>query len=191
MLRNVFGGALIVVLAVILLMSNRDWVLSDQHRAVADIAALPEGQGEILSDLERIVRGYGVHVPLEPTKAQKLYQFLVLAGRVPPAQIGTDYERPRYGYSVREWTFLGMPFAWYTEYGFVLYSNNRWELVETPLIDAGHEMLMKEVGRDLRQGFFFPFWAHAWGWLYVAAVALYGWLYHRAIVRRREELGII
>ena len=190
MLRNVFGGALIVVLAVILLMSNRDWVLSDQHRAVADIAALPEGQGEILSDLERIV-GYGVHVPREPTKAQKLYQFLVLAGRVPPAQLGTAYERPRYGYSVREWTFLGMPFAWYTEYGFVLYSNNRWELVETPLIDAGHEMLMKEVGRDLRQGFFFPFWAHAWGWLYVAAVALYGWLYHRATVRRREELGII
>ena len=111
MLRNVFGGALIVVLAVILLMSNRDWVLSDQHRAVADIAALPEGQGEILSDLERIVRGYGVHVPREPTKAQKLYQILVLAGGVPPAQIETDYERPRYGYSVREWTFLGMPFA--------------------------------------------------------------------------------
>lgn len=191
MLRNVFGGALIAALAVILLMSNRDWVLSDQHRAVADVAALPEGQGEILSDLERLVGRYGVHVPHNPTKAQQLYQLLVLAGRAPPARIDPGYQRPRFGYSVREWTFLGMPFAWYSEYGFVLYSNNRWQLVETPLIEAGNDMLMQEVGRDLRQGFFFPFWAHAWGWLYVAAVALYGWLYHRAIVRQREALGIM
>ena len=191
MLRNVFGGALIVALAVILLMSNRDWVLSDQHRAVADVAALPEGEGKVLSNLERLVGWHGVHVPHNPTKAQQLYRLLVLAGRAPPAQIGDGYERPRYGYSVREWTFLGMPFAWYSEYGFVLYSNNRWKLVETPLIEAGNEQLMQEVGRDLRQGFVFPFWAHAWGWLYVAAVALYGWLYHRAIVRRRAELGIL
>jgi len=191
MLRNVFGGALIAALAVILLMSNRDWVLSDQHRAVADVAALPEGEGKVLSNLERLVSWQGVHVPHSPTKAQQLYQVLVFAGRAPPAQITNEYERPRYGYSVREWTFLGMPFAWYSEYGFVLYSNNRWQLVETPLIEAGHEALMQEVGRDLRQGFFFPFWAHAWGWLYVAAVALYGWLYHRAIVRQREALGIM
>lgn len=191
MLRNVFGGALIAALAVILLMSNRGWFLSDQTRAVADVAELPQGSGEILSNLERIVDGYGVHVPHEPTKAQKLYRVLVLAGKAPPAQIKSEYQRPRYGYSIREWSFLGMPFAWYSEYGYVLYSNDRYELVETPLIDAGHEMLMKEVGRDLRKGFFFPFWAHAWGWLYLAGVALFGWLYHRSAVRRREELGII
>jgi hypothetical protein len=191
MLRNVFGGALIAVLAVILLMSNRGWFLSDQHRAVADVAGLPEGSGEILSNLPRIVDSYGVHVPHAPTKAQQLYQVLVLAGRAPPARLAENYQRPRYGYSVREWSFLGMPFAWYSEYGFVLYSNDRWELVETPIIESGHAMLMKEVGRDLRQGFFFPFWAHAWGWLYIAGVALFGWLYHRSIVRQREELGIL
>ncbi len=84
-----------------------------------------------------------------------------------------------------------MPFGWYTEYGFVLYSNNRHELVETPLIESGHTMLMQEVGRDLRQGFFFPFWAHAWGWFYVAAAALWGWLYHRSRVQERQALGII
>jgi hypothetical protein len=191
MLRNIFGGALIAVLAVVLLMSNRGWFLSDQTRAVADVAELPQGSGKILSDLERIVTWYGVHVPHERTKAQQLYQLLVLAGKAPPAQIKSDYQRPRYGYSVREWSFLGMPFGWYTEYGYVLYSNSREELVETPLIDAGHDALMQEVGRDLRKGFFFPFWAHAWGWLYVAAVALFGWLYYRAAERRREELGII
>jgi len=191
MLRNVFGGALIAVLAVILLMSKRDWVLSDQHRAVADVAVLPEGSGKVLSNLEYLVSQYGVHVPHAPTKAQRLYQMLVLAGRAPPARIDVGFQRPRFGYSIREWSFLGMPFGWYSEYGFVLYSDNRWELVETPLIEAGNEQLMQEVGRDLRQGFFFPFWAHAWGWLYVAAVALWGWLYHRSAVKRREELGLI
>ncbi len=191
MLKNVFGGALIVVLAVILLMSNRDWVLSDQHRAVADVAALPQGSGRVLSNLEYLVREYGVHVLRTPTKAQRLYQLLVLAGRAPPAQLSSAYQGPRFGYSIREWSFLGMPFGWYTEYGFVLYSEDRWELVETPLIEAGNEQLMQEVGRDLRQGFFFPFWAHAWGWLYVAAVALWGWLYHRSVVQRRAELGLI
>ncbi|TGX52815.1 hypothetical protein E5A73_14350 [Sphingomonas gei] len=191
MLKNVFGGALIAALVVILLMSPRDWVLSDQHRAVADVAALPEGSGKVLSNLEYLVGAYGVHVPHPPTKAQLLYQVLVLAGRAPPAQLVAAYQRPRFGYSVREWSFLGMPFGWYSEYGFVLYSNNRWKLVETPLIEAGNEQLMQEVGRDLRQGFFFPFWAHAWGWLYVAGIAFWGWLYHRSVVRRREELGIL
>jgi hypothetical protein len=191
MLKNVLGGALIVALAVILLMSSRDWVLSDQHRAVDDIAALPEGPGEILSNLEMLVDRYGVHVPRQRTKAELLYQVLTLAGRVPPARLTANYQRPRYGYSVREWSFLGMPFGWYSEYGFVLYSRDRHELVETPLIDAGHAMLVKEVGRDLRQGFFLPFWAHTWGWLYIAGVALWGWLYHRSVVRRREALGII
>jgi len=191
MLRNVFGGALIAALAIILLMSSRDWVLSDQHRAVADVGALPQGSGEMLANLGQLVHDYGVHVPHPPTKAESLYQLLVLAGRAPPARITGEYARPRYGYSVREWSFLGMPFGWYSEYGYVLYSRNRWELVETPLGPEGHAQLMQEVGRDLRQGFFFPFWAHAWGWLYVAAVALYGWLYHRSVVRRREALGLI
>ncbi|MDT8759945.1 hypothetical protein MZO42_14680 [Sphingomonas psychrotolerans] len=188
---KLFGGALIVALVVILLMSPRDWVLSDQRRAVADVAALPEGSGKVLSNLEYLVGQYGVHVPHTPTKAQQLYQILVLAGRVPPARLASSYQRPRFGYSIREWSFLGMPFGWYSEYGFVLYSNDRRELVETPLIEAGNEQLMQEVGRDLRQGFFFPFWAHAWGWLFVAAVGLWGWLYHRSVVRQREELGLI
>jgi hypothetical protein len=191
MLRNLLGGLLIAALAVILLMTNRDWFLSDQHRAVADVAAVPEGPGEIRSNLRQIVSFYGVHIPHAPTEAQQLYQLLAAAGRVPPARIGPDYQPPRYGYSVREISFFGMPFAWYSEYGFVLYSRNRWELVETPLGPEGHAQLMNEIGRDLRQGFFFPFWAHAWGWLYVAAVASWAWSYHRSVVRRREELGII
>jgi hypothetical protein len=192
MLRKILAGVLLVALPVILLLSERDWVLSDQRKAVADVAAIPaNSSGALLSDLDRIVDYFGVHVPHPPTKAEQLYQILVLAGRAPPANHADVYQRPRYGYSIREFSFLGMPFGWFSEYGFVLYTRDRWEMVEAPLNKDGAARLRKEVGRDLGAGFFFPFWAHAWGWLYVAAVALFGWLYYRAAERRREELGII
>lgn len=192
MLRNILAGVLIVALPVILLLSERDWFLSDQYKTVADVAAIPaNSSGELLSNLDHIVEYFGVHVPHPPTKAEQLYQLLVLAGRAPPANHAPVYQRPRYGYSIREFSFLGMPFGWFSEYGYVLYTRDRWELVEAPLNEDGGAMLRKEVGRDLGQGFFFPFWAHAWGWLYVAGVALWGWLQYRFLERRREEAGII
>lgn len=192
MLRNILAGLLIVALPVILLLSERDWFLSDQHKAVADVAAIPaNSSGKLLSNLDHIVEYFGVHVPHPPTKAEQLYQLFVLAGRAPPANHAPVYQRPRYGYSIREFSFLGMPFGWFSEYGYVLYTKDRWELVEAPLNDDGAAMLRQEVGRDLGQGFFFPFWAHAWGWLYLAGVALWGWLQYRWLERRREEAGII
>lgn len=191
MLRNVLGGGLIAALVIILLFSNRDWVLSDQRRAVADVAAIPEGQGPILARLSDIVALQGVHVPRTPSKAEQLYRLLVLSDRAPPPRVDFDARRPRYGYSLREWSFLGMPFGWWNEMGYVLYAEDRYELVEVSLTDSAAAAFQAEVGRDLRQGFFFPFWAHAWGWLYVAGVALYGWLHHRSVARRREQLGIL
>jgi hypothetical protein len=192
MLRKILAGVLIVALPVILLLSERDWVLSDQHKAVADVAAIPaNASGALVSDLDRIVDYFGVHVPHPSTKAEQLYQILALAGRVPPAVHAPDYQRPRYGYSIREFSFLGMPFGWFSEYGYVVYTRDRWQLVEAPLNEDGAARLRKEIGRDLGAGFFFPFWAHAWGWLYVAGVALWGWLQFRWLKRQREEAGII
>lgn len=192
MLRNIIAGVLIVALAVILLMSDRHWFLSDQHRSAAHVADIPpEAKGELISNLERLVQYQGVHVIREPTKAESLYRLLVLAGRAPPARISSEHEPLRYGYSVREWSFLGMPFAWYEEFGYVVYTRNRWELVMGPLIPEADAELHKEVGRNLKQGFFFPFWQHIWGWLYVALLALWGWLTHRKILKWREAEGII
>lgn len=158
---KLFGGALIAALVVILLMSPRDWVLSDQRRAVADVAAIPEGQGEILANLPEIVAAQGVHVPRGLTKAEQLYRLLVLTGRAPPSRIDFDAQRPRFGYSIREWSFLGMPFGWWSEYGYVLYAEDRYEMVEVPLTEEAAARFRDEVGHDLAQGFFFPFWAHA------------------------------
>ena len=192
LLRNIVAGVLVVALPVILLMTDRHWVLSDQHRAVAHVADIPPNlSGELTRDLDRIVYYGGIHVPREPTKAEQLYRVLVLTGRAPPAQLTLDRTPPRYGYSVREWSFLGMPFGWYEEYGYVVYARDRWQLVMAPLIPEADAQLMKEVGRDLKRGFFFPFWAHLWGWLYVALVALWGWLYHRGVVEWRRAEGVM
>ncbi|MES2988537.1 MAG: hypothetical protein V4808_11580 [Pseudomonadota bacterium] len=192
MLRKIIAGVLIVALPVILLMSDRHWFLSDQHRAAAHVADIPpEAKGELLTDLERIVLYQGVHVIREPTKAEMLYRLLAIAGRVPPARIDFNNDPLRYGYSVREWSFFGMPFGWYEEYGYVVYTQNRQQLIMAPLFPGADAQLMKEAGRDLKQGFFFPFWAHTWGWLYVALLALWGWLYHRSVVKWREAEGII
>ncbi|WP_294092524.1 hypothetical protein [Sphingomonas sp.] len=192
MLRNIVAGVLIVALPVILLMSDRHWFLSDQHRAVDHVADIPaDAKGPMVANLERIVSHEGVHVVREPTKAESLYQLLVLAGRAPPPRISGEHEPLRYGYSVREWSFLGMPFGWYEEFGYVVYTRNRWELVMAPFLPSYDAELHREVGRDLKQGFFFPFWAHSWGWLYVALLAFWGCLYHRGIVKWREAEGII
>lgn len=192
MLRNIVAGVLIAALPIILLVSDRHWFLSDQHRAVAHVADIPaDAQGALLANLEAIVASQGIHVVREPSKAERLHPFFVAAGLVPPERSGIAKEPLRYGYSVREWSFLGMPFGWYEEFGFLVYTRNRWELVMAPLVPAADAELHKEVGRDLRQGFFFPFWAHAWGWLYVALLAFWGWLHHRNIVRWREAQGII
>lgn len=191
MLRNLLGGLLIAALAVTLLMTRRDWFLSDQHWAVTDVAAIPPGSGELRDDLDRIVSMFGVHVPQRPNKAEQIYQTLAAAGQAPRARMKDNYQPPRLGHAVRQWSFLGMPFGWHSELGFVLYSRDRWELVAAPLGEEGRAMLQREVGRDLTQGFLFPFWVHSWGWLYLAGVALWGWLYHRSVVRGREELGII
>jgi hypothetical protein len=192
MVRNVIAGVLIAALPVILLLSERHWFLSDQHRAVDHVADIPtEGRGPLLANLDRLVLQQGVHVVREQSKAERLYPILVGAGVLPAGRIDGGNEPLRYGYSVREWSFLGMPFGWYEELGYVVYTRNRMELVMAPLVPEADAELHKEVGRDLRQGFFFPFWAHVWGWLYVALLALWGWLHHRKIVQWREAEGIL
>jgi hypothetical protein len=190
-LRNILAGVLIAALPIILLLSPRDWFLSDQRRAVADMAAVPEGPGEILSNLPAIVAHEGVHVPRFGTKAEQIYRVLASVGQVPPPRIDFDTQRPRLGLSIREISFFGMPFGWWTEYGRVLYAEDRYELVAAPLTDEAWTRFDKEVGRDLASGWIFPFWAHGWGWLYLAGIALWVWLNHRKVLREREALGMI
>ena len=190
--RNILAGVLIVSLIVILMLSDRDWVLSDQYRAVSHVGDVPASvTGPIADELPEIVRWGGVHVPRRYNKAELFYHFLVSVGRVPPANTSDAPGPPQLGYSVREWSFLGMPFGYYTEYGHVIYTETRHELVAAQLLPRATEQFHKELGRDPAQGFFFPFWEHVWGWLFVLGVAAWGWLQFRSMVRAREAAGII
>lgn len=188
MVRDSLLGMLIIALAGMLLFSDRYWFLANRPvvATAAEVPALPE-----IEDLVGMIDRAGVHIPREPGKAEQTWRrFLAAQGRLPPAAF-TNQTPPRLGYMAREITFLGMPFGYYTEHGWALFTRSDWGTVAMPLSPAGIAMVDKAAGRDLREGFVFPFWNHIWGWVYVAALALWIWLRHRHVVRRREELGLI
>ncbi len=189
-MRDFVGAVLVFALLGILLFSDRGWVLSDQRRMVAHVADIPKDVPG-LSELPGWVFHGGVHVPVEHSKVAQL----MLSATAGQTQFAPTYQDsqiwPALGHGVREWTFLGMPFAYFTEMGPVLYTVTPRETVMAPLGDKGVELLRKELGRDLSEGFVYPFWRHLWGWLFVAGVALWGWLYWRGVLRRRAEQGWI
>ena len=189
MAHRIWGALLVFALIVTLLISDRDWMLGSRE-TVDDVTELPKAGGTLLSNLESIVDDYGVHTIHAPIKAEIIYN--ALTGRRRFASWFTrSTQPPRYGYSVIEYSLFAMPFGWSTENGFALYTDDRHELVVAKLVEPAEAELRKELKRDPREGFIFPFWAHLWGWAFVAAFGVWGWLYYRAIVRRRAELGLI
>lgn len=180
-----------IALVAILLFSERGWFLSDQRRMVSHVADVPHVDGPAVIDLPGWVFHGGVHVPRDRSKVEALMLRAKVGQSVIPPNLADSRQWPSYGYSVREWTFLGMPSANFSDFEHVLYTQNPRETVMAPLGDRGRALLQKEVGRDLSEGFVYPFWRHLWGWAFVAGIALWGWLCHRGQVRRREELGLI
>lgn len=108
----------------------------------------------------------------------------------------TPDRQVRVGWSLREVDALGMPFFAYKEIGYVLYLddqdfNAQW-VSAAPMGDEGLDLLRRETGdATIAKGWFFPFWAHMWGWVPLLLAATWGWLQWRRMVRRREQLGII
>jgi len=190
-MRDFVLAVLVITLGAILLFSDRGWVLSDQRRMVSHVAEVPKTGGPGLAELPYFVFRGGVHVPLDRSKFDSL-MLRMATGQDRFAPTYEDMKQwPSLGYSVREWTLFGMPFGYFSEFDYVLYTRTPRETVMVPLEEEGMALLRKEVGRDLSEGFVYPFWRHLWGWLFVAGLALWGWLYHRGVVRRREELGLI
>lgn len=190
-MRDFVLAVLVIALGAILLFSDRGWLLSDKRRMVTHVAEVPKSGGPGLAELPSFVFNGGVHVPKDRSKFESL-MLHVTAGQDRFAPTYEDSQQwPSLGYSVREWSLFGMPFGYFSEFNYVLYTQTARETVMVPLEERGMELLRKEVGRDLSDGFVYPFWRHLWGWLFVAGVALWGWLYHRGVVRRRAELGLI
>ncbi|MDG2534996.1 hypothetical protein P6144_15155 [Sphingomonas sp. HITSZ_GF] len=182
-------GALALVLAWSLLLSDRYWFLTDRP-VVDELAAVkvPPELGDMISAID----DYGVHIQRQPSKVE-LYIAIKRSqlGLEQPVPSYAHMSDPKLGYSVREMTFLGMPFWYAPEYGHVLFFSSDWGVVAAPLNDRGHAALNKANGRDLRATSMVPWWQHLWGWLFLAGLALAIWLWHRRVVRWREENGII
>jgi hypothetical protein len=183
------GGALVLALLGALLLSDRYWVASSRPTvdALAEVKVPPE-----LGDMLSAIDDYGIHIQRVPSKAE---QYIAIKraeyGIDAPVPSYAHMSAPKLGYSVRETTFLGMPFWYETQYGHVLFFSSDWGVVAAPLTDIGQAALDKANGRDLRATSMVPWWNHLWGWLFLAGLALAIWLWHRRTVRWREENGII
>jgi len=182
------AGALTLVLLWALLGSERYLVLSNRPMIV-HLSAIKTGpeMGDLIAELDN----YGVHLPRQPGKLETMATVALLAngGKLKPASF--DHMTPALGYSVREWGFFGMPFGFYTEYGHVLYMRNDWGTVYAPLSPEGLEQVNRANGRDVTKGTIYPYWAHLWGWAFLAGFALAIYLWLRRGARIREELGLI
>ncbi|MEP9357912.1 hypothetical protein [Sphingomonas sp. KR3-1] len=182
-------GALLVVLIGSATFSNRYWVLASQPRVddLVDVKVPPE-----LGDMVSAIDAYGVHLEREPTKFERYVTMQkALIGIERPVPSYANMSTPKFGYSVRETTFLGMPFWYAREYGHVLFFSSDWGVVAAPLTEVGQAQLDKANGRDLRATSMIPWWEHLWGWLFLAGVGLAIWLWHRRTLRWRAENGFI
>lgn len=186
---SLVAGALAILLLYALVFSDRYWVAASRPTvdSLGEVKVPPE-----LGDMISAIDDYGVHIERVPSKAE-LYLAMKLAQYGVRKQIAShdNMSAPRLGYSVRETTFLGMPFWYAADYGHVLYFSSDWGVVAAPLTDIGFTALNKANGRDLRATSMIPWWSHLWGWLFVAGLGLAIWLWHRRTVRWRAENDLI
>jgi len=185
----VVASVLVVSLFLIALFGHRPIVLA-QSPAVMHVgsATIPPELGDMIG----VIDEYGVHVPLPPSKADlALAHWGMLAGFRPQPASYANMTAPAVGYSVQEWTFLGLPFGWSKSDGNVLYVSNDWGKLYAPMYPKTWETINKANGRDVTKATIYPFWNHTWGWLFVLALGLVAWLWRRGTARRREDLGLI
>lgn len=93
---------------------------------------------------------------------------------------------PRLGWVVREWSFLGLPLFAIRQSDVSVYREDEVGYRLAGLTDAERQAVERAGGAGL-----FPFWRYVWGWIAVAAVALFAWAELRWQAWRRAILGIL
>jgi hypothetical protein len=180
-------GVLALVLVVSLFGTERGWILHDRP-VIAHLGEMTQPTDFNLTD---VLDDYGVHLVLPRSNIEGSLRVLGAIAGIYTRTAEGETSRPAVGRSIREVGFLGMPFGWFDDLGDVIYVRNGREVVYAQLNARGLAAVNKANDGDVFAGRLFPFWAHAWGWLWVAGIGLAIWLWHRAQVRRREELGLI
>jgi hypothetical protein len=99
--------------------------------------------------------------------------------------------KPMLGYSIREVTAAGLPMLSYKELGYVPYLEREGNFQMVPLDESGLNLLASKTGTHLETGYFFPFWNHFWGLLFLIALGGIGLFELGALRRRREALDLI
>jgi hypothetical protein len=93
------------------------------------------------------------------------------------------------GRQFRTFEALKLPFAAYSDSGYVLYAESRKRLQIIPLDDAQLAAVNAAAGRDLTAGYKLPWWNYVWGWGFALVMAI--WLVfqfaHEAKMRRLEN----
>lgn len=177
----VYHYVLLAFVAILILGTNvfaQRSILLNNVPDVAHLADLPPAAGGEAKARE--ILAWGAIMPTSRLRPQ-------FARALLPADAATG---PKLGYSVRQVTFLGLPFFAYKEAGHVLYVRTPENFRIWPIGDDGVAALEKQIGGKVDVGVF-PFWQYGWGWLALLAVALFGWCEWRNQRRRRELLGLL
>ena len=125
-------------------------------------------------------RAYSVWVP----KTDWRPEVAVAIGRT------GEVEPPRLGYLVRQWTFLGLPLVATRKSDLLVIKENARQYSLGGMFEEEEQALVGQP--DGKPGFgLFPFWRFCWGWLAVAAVAMFAWAELAWQARRRALLGIM
>lgn len=112
----------------------------------------------------------------------------VALGKV--GEVGTV--RPKLGYWVRSWTFLGLPMFAVTEGGYAVYLDRPGYYRAVPLGEGGEAELIRQTGgRRFWGSWLWSYWRHCWGLLAPIGVAVFAWAEFRWQAKRRAILGLI
>ena len=137
LLYDFFPALALWMLVGALFVSDRYWVLNNRPIAVeVGTVKIPSEMGHP----EWLVSYSGVHFP--PAQKSKLALGIEALNRsrgIWP-RVTPGVPAPKFGYSVREIGFLGMPFGYYTELGWSLYTESPYETVVLPLNEEGLEI---------------------------------------------------
>lgn len=170
-----FLGFAAVMILLTNVVAHRSILLSNVPD-VAHLADLPPKAATVA--LDRMT--WAAFLPTSRLRPELAAQFLT----------PEDATTPKLGYSVRQVTFLGLPFWAYREVGEVLYTRSPNGFTLHWVGDEPVAALEEASGEKIAVGTF-PFWLYGWGWLAVLAVALFGWFEWRNQVSRREILGLL
>lgn len=104
---------------------------------------------------------------------------------------GSGEGRVQVGYSLRQVSFLGLPFFAYPEAGYVLAIDDGSYTAIAALGKDGLAELERQTGVALPRISPLAFLRYGWGWMLPALVALFVWFELKWQARRREALGLI